>query len=96
VKKLLPLLALAAMSAFAGDWTGYIVDKNCASKKEMWDNEACAQACIKRGAPAVFVTDDGKIYQVANQDKVKEHAGHKVTLTGKMEGDTITVENVKM
>jgi len=96
VKKLLPLLGLAAISAFAGDWTGYVIDKNCASKKEMWGNEACAQSCIKRGAPAVFVTEDGKIYQVSNQDKVKEHAGQKVTITGKMEGDTITVDSVKM
>jgi hypothetical protein len=96
VKKLLPLLCLAAMSAFAGDWTGYIIDKNCASKKEMWGNEACAQSCIMRGAAAVLVTEDGKVYQVSNQDKVKEHAGHKVTVTGKMEGDTITVEDLKM
>lgn len=95
MKKLLPVFALVAMSAMAADWTGYIVDKNCASKKEMWGNEACAQSCIKRGAPAVFVTEDGKIYQVSDQSKVTEMAGKKVTLTGKMKGDTITVESIK-
>ncbi|HXS97987.1 MAG TPA: DUF5818 domain-containing protein [Candidatus Limnocylindrales bacterium] len=95
MKKLIPMLALAAMSAMAADWTGYIVDKNCAGKKEMWGDEACAQSCIKRGAPAVFVTADGKIYQVSDQAKAKEMAGKKVTLTGKMKGDTITVENIK-
>jgi hypothetical protein len=96
MKRLLPLLALAGVSCFAAEWTGYVVDKNCASKKEMWTNEACAQSCIKRGTPAVFVTEDGTVYQVSNQDKVKEHAGHKVTITGKMDGDTITVDDVKM
>jgi hypothetical protein len=96
VKKLLPLLGLAAMSAFAADWTGYVIDKNCASKKEMWGNEACAKGCIKKGAAAVFVTEDGKVYTVSNQDKILEHAGHKVTITGKMDGDTITVDEVKM
>lgn len=95
MKKLLVVFGFAAISAMAADWTGYIVDKNCASKKEMLGNEACAQSCIKKGAAAVFVTDDGKIYQVANQDKVKESAGKKVTLTGKMEGETITVDSVK-
>jgi hypothetical protein len=83
------------MSALAANWTGYIIDKNCASKKEMWGNEACAQSCIKRGAPAVFVTEDGKIYQV-DQAKVKDVAGKKVTLTGTMKGDTIAVDSVKV
>ena len=96
MKKLLVVFGLAAISAMAADWTGYVVDKNCASKKEMWGNEACAQSCVKKGAPAVFVTEDGKIYQVSNQDKVTAHAGHKVTITGKMDKDTITVEDVKM
>ncbi len=79
----------------AADWTGYIVDKSCAGKKAMWGNEQCAQSCMKRGDPAVFVTEDGKIYQVAEQDKVKEMAGKKVTITGKMTGDSISVDSVK-
>jgi len=33
---------------------------------------------------------------IANQDKVKEAGGKKVTITGKMEGETITVESLKM
>ena len=96
MKKLLPYLILTAMSAMAADWTGYIIDKNCASKKAMWGNEACAKKCVGGGAPAVLVTEDGKIYSISNQDKVKEHAGHKVTVSGKIEGETITVDNVKM
>ena len=96
MKRLLPYMLLAAMSAMAADWSGYIIDKNCASKKAMWGNEECAQSCLKRGTPAVLVTEEGKIYSISNQDKVKAHAGHKVTVTGKMDGDTITVEDVKM
>ena len=97
MKKLLLVLSVASISAMAADsWTGYIVDKNCATKKAMWTNEACAKKCLDGGAAAVFVTDDGKVFQVADQDKVKAHGGHKVTITGKMDGDTITVEDVKM
>ena len=95
MKKLLILGALASLSALAADWTGYVIDKNCASKKEMWGNEQCAQSCMKRGAPAVFVTEDGKVYSIAQQDKVKDVAGKKVTITGKMNGDTISVDSVK-
>jgi len=95
VKKLLVVFGITAISAMAADWTGYVIDKNCASKKAMWGNEACAQSCIKKGAPAVFVTEDGTIYQVANQDKVLDVAGKKVSISGTMKGDTITVESVK-
>ena len=96
MKKTLAVFAFAAMSAFAAEFTGTIVDANCASKPEMRTNEACAARCIKGGAAAVLVTDDGKIYKVANQDKVTAHAGHKVTITGKLEGETITADSVKM
>jgi Protein of unknown function (DUF5818) len=95
VKKALVVFGLAAMSAMAADVTGYIVDKNCSSKKEMLGDEACAKRCIGRGAPAVLATEDGKIYSISNQDKVKDVAGKKVTVTGKVEGDSITVDSVK-
>ncbi len=95
MKKLAVVLGLAAMSAMAADVTGYIVDKNCAGKKAMLGNEACAKSCIGKGAPAVLATEDGKIYAISNQDKVKDAAGKKVTVTGKVEGDSITVDSVK-
>lgn len=95
MKKLLAVFALVASCGLAADWTGYVIDKNCASKKEMWGNEQCAQSCIKRGAPAVFVTSDGTVYTIANQDKVTAVAGKKVTITGKMDGTTITVDSAK-
>ena len=95
MKKLFAVLTLAASCGLAADWTGYIVDKSCASKKAMWGNEACAQSCMKRGDPAVFVTEDGKVYQISEQDKVKSVAGKKVTISGKMSGETISVDSVK-
>ena len=96
MRKVLAVFALCASSAMAADVTGYIVDKNCASKKEMLGDEACAKRCIGRGTPAVIATEDGKIYAISNQDKVKDMAGKKVTVSGKMEGDTITVEKIDL
>lgn len=98
MKKTLGLVALAAtfsFSAMAADVTGYIIDQNCAAKPAMRGNVACATKCIKGGSPAVLVTDDGKIFQISNQAKVVPEAGQKVTVSGKMKGDTITVSKIK-
>jgi len=97
MKKSLTLLALAATFSFgamAADFSGYIIDQNCASKPAMKGNVDCANKCIKGGSPAVLLTDDGKIYKIADQAKVVDHAGKKVTITGKLKDDTISVAKV--
>jgi hypothetical protein len=100
LKKAFALFGLAAglsVSAMAADSiTGYIIDQTCASKTAMRGDVDCATKCIKMGAPAVLVTDDGKIYKIAEQAKVIPEAGKKVTLTGKLDGDTIHVDKVKL
>jgi nitrite reductase/ring-hydroxylating ferredoxin subunit len=96
MKKVLVVFGFAAISAMAADVTGYIVDKNCSTKKAMLGNEECAKSCIAKGAAAVLATEDGKIYAISNQDKVKDAAGKKVTVSGKIEGDSITVDSLKM
>jgi len=95
MKKVLVVFGFAAISAMAADVTGYIVDKNCSTNKAMLGNEECAKRCLGRGAAAMLATEDGKVYAISNQDKVKDVAGKKVTVTGKVEGDSITVDSVK-
>jgi hypothetical protein len=94
------VLTLFAVGAMAEDFSGYIVDANCAAKqgaKAASDSHAgCAQGCIKKGAAAVLVTTEGKVYKLDDQAKVVDHAGHKVTVTGKLDGETIKVEKVAM
>jgi hypothetical protein len=97
MKKSLTLAALAAAFSFgamAADFNGYIIDQSCASKAAMRGNVDCANKCIKGGSPAVLVTEDGKIYKISDQAKVVDHAGKKVTVTGKLKDDTITVAKV--
>jgi hypothetical protein len=88
-----------AMTAMAAEWSGYISDSGCAAKqgaKAAADSHAgCAKGCIKRGDKAVLVTTEGKVYAIANQDKVVDHAGEKVTLVGEIDADSITVSEVK-
>jgi hypothetical protein len=98
MKKLALAFAVCAVSAFAADMTGYVSDAKCAADAAKAESDAhanCAAACAKKGAELVFVSG-GKVYKVDSQDKVKAHAGHKVTISGKVEGDTLKVDSVKM
>src|ERR1035438_799231 len=96
MKKVAIVLAFVLMlstAAFAADsWTGYVTDAGCAAKgKGGADHAACAKKCLGGGDSAVLVVD-GKVVKIANQDKVKGHEGHHVTVTGKLEGDTLTID----
>ena len=63
----------------------------------MWTNAQCIERCVRDGDKVVLVTEDGKIFQISNQDKITADSyGQVVTLTGKTDGDTITVESLKL
>jgi len=82
----------------AGGVAGYIVDQSCAKRgKGMWTNNECIAKCLRDGDKIVLVTEEGKIYQISNQDMITpESYGQVVTLVGKADGDTITVDSLKM
>lgn len=84
-----------AGSAMAAEFKGFVEDTSCAKMPEMKGDAACAQKCIKGGSPAVLVTPDGKVYKIANQDKIVASAGMNVTVMGNLKGDTLTVDSVK-
>jgi hypothetical protein len=85
-------------AAVPGGVIGYIVDQSCALKgKGMWTNAMCIARCIRDGDKAVLVTEQGKIYQIANPDKIDSDAyGLKVTVVGKTDADTITIASLIM
>ncbi len=98
MNKAIVVFALAAgfsTSAMAAEFKGYIIDEKCSTKAAMKGNVDCATKCIKDGSPAVLVTDEGKVYKIADQAKVTAMAGKQVTITGAMTGDTITVTSIK-
>jgi hypothetical protein len=91
------LLALMATAALAGgskgSWTGYVSDAKCGAKV----NAECAKKCADAGQPLVFVNDaDKSVLPVANQEALKEHAGHHVKIEGSLDNNTLTVDNVSM
>src|SRR5215470_8447623 len=98
--KKIALVSLFAMSAFAASWTGYISDAGCGAKHADGSDKSmkCVQGCVKgKGAAPVFVVGD-KVYKIddASKDKVMDHLGHKVTIDGKLDGETVSVADVKM
>jgi threonine synthase len=99
MKKVLALIALMMMTtsmALAGEYSGYLSDKKCA--KAAAGHANCAKGCVKGGQPVVLVEEGegGKVYDIANADAVTDHIGHKVTITGKLDGTKLEVEKVKM
>ena len=93
---LFALVSLFAAGAIGADFTGYVIDQSCASKAAMKGNEACARKCIKGGSPAVLLGEDAKVYKLDDQEKAIEHAGHKVKVSGTLDGDTIKIESIKV
>jgi len=93
-------------SAATMTMTGVVSDSMCGAshakmmarhKDAKMTDRDCTTGCVKAGAKYVFVSD-GKVYQIANQnqpDLVKE-AGDQVSLTGNVNGDTLTVSKVAM
>jgi hypothetical protein len=52
---------------------------------------------VAAGEKMVIVTDgDSKVLAVDNQDALKGHEGHHVTVTGTVSKDTMHVASVKM
>jgi hypothetical protein len=97
--KTITALALMSMglaaSLMAENFKGVVMDEKCSGNSAMRSNVECIQKCIKEGSAAVLVTPEGKVYKIANQDKILASAGKNVTVDGKLEGETITVASVK-
>jgi hypothetical protein len=102
----LGLAALASMTVFAGEYTGYLSDEKCAAggakskTAAEWIKpaafEACVKKCVEGGEAVVFVTEDNKILKIdaSSMEKVMPVIGHKVKVTGKVDGGKIRVDSV--
>jgi hypothetical protein len=77
---------------------GWISDSKCASHKGTdAEHAACAKKCAEAGMAMVFVSQKDKtIYKIDNQDAVKGHEGHHVSVTGTVTGDSIHVDKLAM
>jgi len=88
-------------------FTGEIMDSQCAqmgSHDNMMKGEGaknakeCTLACVKSGGKfALYDPAAKKAYQLDNQKKARDYAGQKVTVTGKFDSasDSIQVTNIQ-
>lgn len=85
---------------FAADATtvnGWVADSKCGAKAAHDGAAECTKKCIEQGAKMVVVTDgDQKVLTVENPKQLTGHEGHHVAVTGKVTGDSIHVDSVKM
>ena len=98
----LAALAAAPVLAAPTTWTGTISDSMCGVKHmpgehgtKVSDDE-CTKMCVTKGAKYVFVNAD-KVLTIANQQfkGLGALAGARVTLTGELKGDAITVTKLE-
>jgi hypothetical protein len=97
------LLNLPAQAAGKQTFTGEVGDAMC-GRKHMEDEPAaeCTRACVSHGSKYALIVKDktgDKIYTLDTSDKaalatLDEQAGKQATVTGTLDGDTITVSSV--
>jgi hypothetical protein len=79
--------------------TGEVSDAMCGVKHPIKDAAACTRACVGKGSDYALVVKD-KAYTLKASDKEKADldklAGKMATITGDVNGTTITVASVKM
>ena len=79
---------------------GYISDSSCGLKhmSGMGDDKNCTLVCVKGGGKFVLADRDHKrVYQLdkTGQEKARDFAGQKVTVTGLVSGKTIKVTAIE-
>ena len=99
------IAGLAALAPAANTtMTGKISDSNCGASHaksieehggKLTDHD-CTLACVKGGAKYVFVSTDGKIYQISNQKQpdLSKYAGESAKVTGDVSGNMVTVSKI--
>ena len=101
-----PVLALVSAFAFGAvtlkaatmTLTGEVSDAMCGVSHPIKDAAACTRACLGKGSGYALVVKD-KAYTLKVSDKEKTEldklAGKMATITGDINGTTITVASVK-
>jgi hypothetical protein len=78
---------------------GYISDNHCGLKHMagMGDDKSCTLMCVKNGKFVLADRDHKRIYNLdkTGQEKAREFAGQKVTVTGRVTGKTIRVTRIE-
>ena len=95
----LSLLAVATLFAAQGKraFSGTVTDDECnradhAGMRMGPTDAACAVACVEVHGGRYVLFDGNEIYQLSDQDKAKQFAGGKVTVSGTLDANTKTIQ----
>jgi hypothetical protein len=78
----------------AADMTGLVTCSKCRHTDE--SGLSCGSSCLRSGVPDMSCEQGtGKLSLIVHQDTVKPHFGSRVAVTGKVEGDKLTVAAIK-
>jgi hypothetical protein len=93
-------LAGIAVSAFAADLTGVVIETKCgaAHKGGTEKDISCIKKCVKSGDGKLALLVGDKTYVITNPDAAAGHEGHTVVVTGKADesAKTITIDTLAM
>ena len=93
-------LAGIAVSAFAADLTGVVIETKCgaAHKGGTEKDISCIKSCVTSGAGKLALLAGDKLYTITNPDKAAGHEGHTVNVTGKTDeaANTVTIDTLEM
>jgi hypothetical protein len=89
-------VSLAVPGKDAKTFVGSIGDSMCGAKHMMAgeSDKDCTLECVKGGSTYILIDPSGKIYQLSDQKTPEQFAGAKVTVTGTLKGDTISVASI--
>lgn len=97
------LAAGAAPKTAKVTWTGWFSDSQCASGRVSAGilgptNPDCARECLKKGVPAVFISEQAKaLFPVKDYPSVAEDLGYHVEIVAVVdeESHTVSIQSVK-
>ncbi len=99
---LVTLLFCSAISVFAGgkdqnkthEMTGWICNAKCVDQSS--EKATCNANCSETSGKVVFISDEGKVLEIANQDKAQPMSGKKCKLQAKKDPNTgeLDVQNI--
>jgi hypothetical protein len=86
-------LAMLAAAALAGEFKGTITDAKC--KHADASKAGFIKKCLDAG-DAVLLSGSNVYTLKGDKEEFKKHAGHKVTVTGDLDGTNLTVSKITM
>ncbi|HXF12624.1 MAG TPA: hypothetical protein VN517_05690 [Terriglobales bacterium] len=75
-------------------FSGLITDSYCGARHQRYSSltpEDCARACIRNGATYVLVNGHHRYKLSGNEDSLNKLLGTRATVSGTLQGDTISV-----